>query len=119
MSAKTVFDSTYALLKSIGVVDTKKEFYADWCGTSESYFRCLKHSNRTPSANVMLVCSDKLKHYSKMLNKKADENSKELANNFEHLSNNLQNIKLWTRQTSFARRRNLPCYSTRPPILAW
>ena len=33
----------------------------------------------------MLVCSDKLKHYSKMLNKKADENSKELANKFEHL----------------------------------
>ena len=29
MSAKTVFDSTYALLKSIGVVDTKKEFYSD------------------------------------------------------------------------------------------
>ena len=27
-----------------------------------------------------------------MLNKKADENSKELANNFEHLSNNFQNI---------------------------
>jgi len=104
MSAKTVFDTTYALLKSIGVVDTKKEFYADWCGTSESYFRCLKHSNRTPSANVMLVCSDKLKHYSKMLNKKADENSKELANNFEHLSNNLQNIvflqsrKVWIEQ---------------------
>jgi len=42
MSAKTVFESTYALLKSVGVVDTKKEFYADWCGTSESYFRCLK-----------------------------------------------------------------------------
>ena len=40
----------------------------------------------------MLVCGDKSKHYSKMLNKKADENSKELANNFEYLSNNFQNI---------------------------
>jgi len=42
--------------------------------------------------------------FSKMLNKKADENSKELANNFEHLSNNLQNIvfmqsrKVWLEQ---------------------
>jgi len=39
-----------------------------------------------------------------MLNRKADENSKELANNFEHLSNNLQNIvfmqsrKVWLEQ---------------------
>ncbi len=36
--------------------------------------------------------------------RKADENSKELANNFEHLSNNLQNIvfmqsrKVWLEQ---------------------
>ena len=40
---------------------------------------------------TLMALSDKLKHYSKMLNKKSDENSKELANNFEHLSNNLQN----------------------------
>lgn len=104
MVDKSIFDSAYALLKSVGVVDTKKECYADWCGTSESYFRCLKHNNRTPSANVMLVCSDKLRHCRKMLDRKSDENSKELANNVEHLSNNLQNIvfmksrKVWLEQ---------------------
>ena len=43
---KTVFDETYELLNSIGIVATQTEFYRDWLNRSESYFRCLRFHKR-------------------------------------------------------------------------
>ncbi len=36
MSVKTVINETYTLLNSIGVVNSKTEFYKDWLNRSES-----------------------------------------------------------------------------------
>ena len=89
---KSVFDETYELLNSIGVVATQTEFYRDWLNRSESYFRCLRFHKRQPSTQTIAICSSKLKHYSRLLEAKADDKSKLLANNFSNLSQNLDNV---------------------------
>ena len=89
---KTVFDETYELLNSIGIVATQTEFYRDWLNRSESYFRCLRFHKRQPSTQTIAICSSKLKHYSRFLEAKADDKSKLLANNFSNLSQNLDDV---------------------------
>ena len=86
MTAEMVFEETYTLLNKIGVVDTKTEFYRDWLNRGDSYFRCLKHNQKPPSVSVIAVCSSKLKHYSEVLKRKADSDSRKLASAFDVLS---------------------------------
>ena len=104
MTAKMVFEETYTLLNKIGVVETKKEFCRDWLNRGDSYFRCLKHNQKTPSVSVIAVCSSKLKHYSKALKQKAVIDSRKLASAFDVLSARLdsamyqQSKYVWMKQ---------------------
>ena len=104
MTAKMIFEETYTLLNAIGAVQTKKEFYRDWLNRGESYFRCLKHSQKPPSVSAIAVCSSKLKHYSEALKQKADNDSRKLASDFEVLSARLdsamyqQSKHVWMKQ---------------------
>ena len=91
MTAKMIFEETYTLLNAIGAVQTKKEFYRDWLNRGESYFRCLKHSQKPPSVSAIAVCSSKLKHYSEALKRKTDNDSRKLASHFDVLSARLDN----------------------------
>jgi hypothetical protein len=90
--SKSVFTETFELLNSIGVVQTQNEFCVDWLNRSESYFRCLRFHKRQPSTQTIAICSSKLKHYSRLLEAKADDKSKLLANNFSNLSQNLDDV---------------------------
>ena len=90
--SKSVFTETFELLNSIGAVQTQNEFCVDWLNKSESYFRCLRFHKRQPSTQTIAICSSKLKHYSRLLEAKADDKSKLLANNFSNLSQNLDDV---------------------------
>ena len=79
----------YNKLSSIGVVDSKREFYKDWLNRSEGYVRWLKHSNKQPSADALAICSSKLKHYSRLLQQKKGERFVELASMFNDYSHQL------------------------------
>ena len=85
MMAEMVFAETYTLLNKIGVVDTKREFFSDWLNRGDSYFPGLKHNQKPPSVSVITVCSSKLKHYSKSLKQKADNDSRKLPSDFKVL----------------------------------
>jgi len=104
MTAENVFEETYTLLNRIGVVDTKREFCRDWLNRGDSYFRCLKLNQKPPSVCVIAVCSSKLKHYSKALKQKADDDSRKLASEFDVLSARLdsamyqQSKHVWMKQ---------------------
>ena len=100
---KSVFDETYELLNSIGVVATKTEFYRDWLNKSESYFRCLRFHKRQPSTQTIAICSSKLKHYSRLLEAKEDNKSKLLANDFSNLSQNLDDVIYSTSKSKWMR----------------
>ena len=89
MTAEMVFEEIYTLLNKIGVVDTKREFCIDWLNRGDSYFRSLKHTQKPPSVSAIAVCSRKLKHYSKALKQKADNDSRKLASDFDMLSAHL------------------------------
>ena len=71
---------------------------------AESYFRCLKHNQKPPSVSAIAVCSSKLKHYSEALKRKADNDSRKLASDFDVLSARLdsamyqQSKHVWMRQ---------------------
>ena len=100
---KSVFDETYELLNSIGVVATQTEFYRDWLNKSESYFRCLRFHKRQPSTQTIAICSSKLKHYSRLLEAKGDNKSKLLANDFSNLSQNLDDVIYSTSKSKWMR----------------
>ena len=89
MSVKTVINETYTLLNSIGVVNSKTEFYKDWLNRSEGYVRYLKHNNKQPSTDALAICSSKLKHYSKLLQQKNTTKMIELASVFTTYSTKL------------------------------
>lgn len=52
MSVKTVINETHTLLNSIGVVNSKTEFYKDWFNRSESNMRVHEIDNLKKSAVV-------------------------------------------------------------------
>ena len=70
MDNQTALNEIYDTLSTIGVVDTKREFYIDWLNRSEGYLSALKHYDKQPSADALAICSSKLKHYSKLLQQK-------------------------------------------------
>jgi len=92
MSVKTVINETYTLLSSIGVVNSKTEFYKDWLNRGESYFRCLKKKNKQPSADTLAICSSKLKHYSTLLQQKNQHQYSVLAKEFSAYSSQLDTL---------------------------
>jgi len=82
-------NEVYTKLSSIGVVDSRREFYKDWLNRSEGYVRWLKHTNKQPSADTLAICSSKLKHYSRLLTQKKDAKFVELASVFSDYSTKL------------------------------
>ena len=86
MDNQITLNEIYNKLSSIGVVDSKREFYKDWLNRSEGYVRWLKHSNKQPSADTLAICSSKLKHYSRLLTQKKDTKFVELATLFNDYS---------------------------------
>ena len=92
MTVKNVINETYALLQRIGAVNSKNEFYKDWLNRSESYMRVLAFNNKQPSTSTLAICSSKLKYYANLLNKKDDISSKEVAVEFERLSEEIDDI---------------------------
>ena len=82
----------YNKLSSIGVVETKKEFYKVWLNRGESYFRCLKQKNKEPSADTLAICSSKLKHYSTLLRQKNQRHCSVLAKEFSVYSSQLDTL---------------------------
>ena len=91
MSVKTVINETYTLLSSIGVVNSKTEFYKDWLNRSESYMRVAKFNNKQLQP-TLAVCSSKLKYYADLLKKKDDTQSKCVANEFSTLSEKFDDL---------------------------
>lgn len=89
MDNQITLNEIYNKLSSIGVVDSKREFYKDWLNRSEGYVRWLKHSNKQPSADTLAICSSKLKHYSRLLTQKKDTKFVELASVFSDYSTKL------------------------------
>jgi len=92
MSNQTALNEIYDTLHGIGVVDTKKEFFEDWLNRSEGYLRALKHYNKQPSTDALAVCSSKLKHYSRLLNQKADRKYTDIASVFSEHSLKLDTL---------------------------
>ena len=113
MTAENVFEETYWLLNKIGVVDTKKEFCRDWLNIGDSYFRGLRQNQKPPSFNVIAVCRSKLKYYSEALKRKADNDSRKLASDFDVLSARLdsaiyqQSKRVWMTQMADKQRNGL------------
>ena len=89
MDNQTALNEIYDTLSTIGVVDTKREFYIDWLNRSEGYLRALKHYDKQPSADALAICSSKLKHYSKLLQQKNTTKMIELASVFTTYSTKL------------------------------
>ena len=89
MDNQTALNEIYDTLSTIGVVDTKREFYIDWLNRSEGYVRYLKHNNKQPSTDALAICSSKLKHYSKLLQQKNTTKMIELASVFTTYSTKL------------------------------
>ena len=89
MDNQTALNEIYDTLSTVGVVDTKREFYKDWLNRSEGYLRALKHYDRQPSADALAICSSKLKHYSKLLKQKNTTKMIELASVFTTYSTKL------------------------------
>ena len=89
MDNQITLNEIYNKLSSIGVVDSKREFYKDWLNRSEGYVRWLKHTNKQPSADTLAICSSKLKHYSRLLTQKKDAKFVELASVFSDYSTKL------------------------------
>ena len=52
-----IFDS----LRSAGMVKSENEFSIDWLGMEESYIRCMKFKERSPSPRALINCAVKLK----------------------------------------------------------
>ena len=91
MGIKNVFEHTYQLLKQLSVVDTKAEFCRTWLGRNESYFRCLRYNNKQPSTQTLAVLSNKLRHYSNILQQANSTQSQQIAAKFASLSNQCDN----------------------------
>ena len=92
MDTQLTINEIYNKLSTLGVVDTKKEFYKDWLNRGESYFRCLKKKNKKPSADTLAICSSKLKHYSTLLRQKNQHQYRVLANEFSDYSTQLDTL---------------------------
>ena len=86
MDKKNVFEQTYRLLKDLSVVDTKAEFCTTLLGRNESYFRGLRYKNKQPSTQTLAVLSNKLRHYSDILQQANNIHSKQVAAQFALLS---------------------------------
>ena len=87
MDKINVFEQTYRLLKDLSVVDTKAEFCKTWLGRNEGYFRGLRYKNKQPSTQTFAVLSNKLRHYSNLLQQTNNTHSKKIAAQFASLSN--------------------------------
>ncbi len=53
-----IFDS----LRAAGMVRSENEFSIEWLGMEESYVRCMKFKDRTPSPRALINCAVKLKN---------------------------------------------------------
>ncbi|MBO6898134.1 MAG: hypothetical protein JJ868_12245 [Shimia sp.] len=99
--AKKVLSEVYAVLRSIGAVQSESEFSRDWLGRSECYMRTLRFKGCDASISSIAVCASKLQHYgTRMLN---TEQHRDLGKQFLQLSEQChQHINSTAEQTWMA-----------------
>lgn len=81
---KKVLSEVYAVLRSIGAVQSESEFSTDWLGRSECYLRTLRFKGCDASISSIAVCASKLQHYGNRMC--ATDTHKDLGKQFLRLS---------------------------------